>query len=186
MSLEEIKNKSIFKAEIDRKVITYLWVLAISTMIMGIFTIPLILIWIPFGRAFHKAQYVRMSLELTERTLIIKRGYIFPTDQTISLEKITDVTLSEGPLTSSLGIVRLSIETAGNNPVGMIGIIDAGDVRSKILKQRDILAASVVTPGTQQVAAIAGQTSQSEDMLVEIRDILLQINSNLSSEESKQ
>jgi len=56
----------------------------------------------------------------------------------------------------------------------LTGVKDGPGFRDLVLKQRDSLST---------LSGMSGQTSQSNDVLVEIRDILQQINANLSDDE---
>ena len=67
----------------------------------------------------------------------------------------------------------MHFETAGSAPFILTGVKDGPSFRDRVLQQRDSLSD----------IASSGQTTQSNDVLVEIRDLLQQINENLSSEE---
>jgi len=90
------------------------------------------------------------------------------------LDKLTDVSIHEGPILNAFGVVRMQFETAGAAPFILTGVKNSDQFRDLVLQQRDSL---VSTP--QQSAP----SDDSNDVLVEIRDILQQINTNLSDDE---
>ena len=99
---------------------------------------------------------------------------MFKKQQNIPLDKLTDVSIHEGPILNAFGVVRMQFETAGAAPFILTGVKDGPGFRDRVLKQRDELST---------LSGMSGQTSQSNDVLVEIRDILQQINANISNEE---
>ena len=136
--------------------------------------IPLMLIWFPFGWIVHKKQYEHMSGALPDRSINMRMGWLFKKQQNIPLDKLTDVSIHEGPILNAFGVVKMQFETAGAAPFILTGVKNSDQFRDLVLQQRDSL---VSTP--QQSAP----SDDSNDVLVEIRDILQQINTNLSNEE---
>ena len=132
------------------------------------------LIWLPFGWLVHKKQYEHMSGALTDRSINMRMGWLFKKQQNIPLDKLTDVSIHEGPILNAFGVVRMQFETAGAAPFILTGVKNSDQFRDLVLQQRDSM---VSTP--QQSAP----SDDSNEVLVEIRDILQQINSNLSNEE---
>ncbi len=76
-------------------------------------------------------------------------------------------------------IVKIAIETAGATPFHLNGLKKsvALQFRDIVMKQRD----SIFQISSPQ--STGGQETQSNGVLVEIRDILQQINTNLSKRE---
>ena len=159
--------------EFDRKIIVYWWIMAnlglLATMV-GIILMP---IWLPFGWIVHRKQYEHMSGALTDRSINMRMGWLFKKQQNIPLDKLTDVSIHEGPILNAFGVVRMQFETAGAAPFILTGVKNSDQFRDLVLQKSDsIVSAPSPTP-----------SSGSSDVLVEIRDLLQEINANLSSEE---
>lgn len=163
-----------FSVEFDRKVIVYWWLAAMVGMAVSIIGIPLAILWLLLGWIVHKKQFENLSCELTDRSINLRMGWLFKKQQNIPLDKLTDVSIHEGPILNFFGVVRMQFETAGAQPFMLTGVKDGPGFRDLVLKQRDSLST---------LSGMSGQTSQSNDVLVEIRDILQQINANLSDDE---
>jgi len=165
----------IMAVEFDRKIIVYWWIMANFGLLVSMIGIPLMLIWLPFGWIVHRKQFEHMSGALTDRSINMRMGWIFKKQQNIPLDKLTDVSIHEGPILNAFGVVRMQFETAGAAPFILTGVRNSGEFRDLVLKQRDSLVAS---PNQQSSAS-----TESGDVLIEIRDLLKEINTNLSSEE---
>ena len=76
-----------------------------------------------------------------------------------------------GPFLDSLGISKISIETAGSTPFPPTGVANTEKYRDVVLHHRDQQASAANQP-----AAVA---APSNDVLVEIRDILARIEAKL-------
>jgi len=163
-----------FSVEFDRKVIVYGWLAARGGMAVSIIGIPLAILWLFLGWIVHKKQFENLSCELTDRSINLRMGWLFKKQQNIPLDKLTDVSIHEGPILNFFGVVRMQFETAGAQPFMLTGVKDGPSFRDLVLKQRDSLST---------LSGMSGQTSKSNDVLVEIRDILQQINANLSDDE---
>jgi len=160
--------------EFDRKIIIYWWLMAnigLLTSVVGILLMP---IWIPFGWLVHKKQYEHMSGALTDRSINMRMGWLFKKQQNIPLDKLTDVSIHEGPILNAFGVVRMRFETAGAAPFILTGVKNSDHFRDLVLQQRDSLVSS-----PRQSA----HSDDSENVLVEIRDILRQISAKISNEE---
>jgi|TARA_B100001113_G_C21101688_1_gene619033 putative membrane protein len=165
----------IMAVEFDRKIITYWWIMANFGLLITGVGILLMPIWIPFGWLVHKKQYDHMSGALTDRSINMRMGWLFKKQQNIPLDKLTDVSIHEGPILSAFGVVRMQFETAGAAPFILTGVKNANEFRDLVLRQRD---SQIPLPMTSPQPA-----SNSSDVLVEIRDLLQEINANLSREE---
>ena len=161
--------------EFDRKIIIYWWMSANLGLLFSVVGIILMPIWIPFGWLVHQKQYEHMSGALTARSLNMRMGWLFKKQQNIALDKLTDVSISEGPILKALGVVKMQFETAGAAPFILSGVKNADKFRDVVLQHRDSLMA---TP-TQQ----SSTSTESGNVLIEIRDLLKEINTNLSNEE---
>ncbi len=164
----------IMAVEFDRKIITYWWIMANFGLLMTMVGVILMPIWIPFGWFVHKKQYEHMSGALTDRSINMRMGWLFKKQQNIPLDKLTDVSIHEGPILTAFGVVRMQFETAGAAPFILTGVKNSDEFRDLVLQQRDSMS-----PIPQQSTSPA----VSSDVLVEIRDILQEINANLSNEE---
>ena len=160
--------------EFDRKIIVYWWIMANLGLLVTFVGIIAMVVWIPFGWIVHKKQYEHMSGALTDRSINMRMGWLFKKQQNIPLDKLTDVSIHEGPILNAFGVVRMQFETAGAAPFILTGVKNSDQFRDLVLQQRDSLVSS-----PQQSAP----SDDSNDVLVEIRDILQQINTNLSNEE---
>ncbi len=162
----------IFSVEFDPKVKVYWWLGAMGGMVVTFIGIPLAILWLVIGIPVHNKQFQNLSCDLTDRSINMRMGWLFKKQQNIPLDKLTDVYIHEGPILNAFGVVRMHFETAGSAPFILTGVKDGPSFRDRVLQQRDSL--SNITS--------SGQTTQSNDVLVEIRDLLQQINENLSSE----
>ena len=79
-------------------------------------------VWIPFGWIVHKKQYEHMSGALTDRSINMRMGWLFKKQQNIPLDKLTDVSIHEGPILNAFGVVRMQFETAGAAPFILTGV----------------------------------------------------------------
>jgi membrane protein YdbS with pleckstrin-like domain len=166
-------------AEFSKGVILYLWIIINLILLSTIIGIVVMLFWVPFGWIVHMKQLENTSLTLTKSGIKIRKGWIFKAQQNIPLDKLTDISIHEGPLLGMCNIVKIAIETAGATPFHLNGLKKsvALQFRDLVMKQRDSI---FQTSGPQSTG---GQETQSNDVLVEIRDILQQINTNLSKRE---
>ncbi len=82
---------------------------------LSIVGIPLLLLWFPIGSFFTRRYINNMSTELTDRKLIVRKGIFTRTENSVPLDKITDMALIQGPLTRVFKLHKLSIETAGQS-----------------------------------------------------------------------
>jgi putative membrane protein len=112
-----------------------------------------------------------MSAALTERSVNMRMGWIFKKQQNIALDKLTDVSIHEGPLLKAFGVVRMQFETAGAAPFILTGVKNSEEFRDLVLEQRDSLVSNSI-PDNANVG--------SENVFVEIRDLLKSIDSKLS------
>jgi len=160
--------------EFDRKIIVYWWMMANLGLLVTVVGIIAMVVWIPFGWIVHKKQFEHMSGALTDRSINMRMGWLFKKQQNIPLDKLTDVSIHEGPILNAFGVVRMQFETAGAAPFILTGVKNSDQFRDLVLQQRDSLVSA-----PQQSAP----SDDSNDVLVEIRDILQQINANISNEE---
>ncbi|RAH16508.1 MAG: hypothetical protein CMB56_000225 [Methanobacteriota archaeon] len=173
---DNLDTEIIANAEFKSSVIIYSWILTNIVLLTTVVGIIIMLLWIPFGWFVHLKQFQNTSCQLTHRGIKIRKGWIFKAQQNIPLDKLTDISIHEGPILNIFGIVRISIETAGATPFTLIGLNKSTtpQFRDIVMKQRDLLSSS-------QINSVEGE--QSNVTLIEIRDILKQINTKLSNRE---
>ena len=166
------------EATFNRKVLTY-WLLSGGlVMVLCVVTIPLVPFWFIFGRMITGKFLEHMSCTLTERTLIVRKGWLNRVEKTVPLEKITDLGLKQGPIMRAMDLHMLTVETAGSSGAGgasalvsIIGIEDTIGFRDKVLTQRDLRIDGPETePSTSQTAP-----SADGQILADIRDTLHRI-----------
>ncbi len=157
--------------EFDRKIIIYWWLTTNLGLLSTVIGIPVMLFWIPFGWIVHQKQFNHMSAALTDRSVNMRMGWVFKKQQNIPLDKLTDVSIHEGPVLNAFGVVRMQFETAGAAPFILTGVKNSEQFRDLVLEQRDSL---VSNPSSNN-----GKIG-SEDVFVEIRDLLKSIDSKLS------
>ncbi|MAS57929.1 MAG: hypothetical protein CMA37_04910 [Euryarchaeota archaeon] len=164
----------IVSVEFDPKVKVYWWLGAMlvqASTVIGLFVVPF---WLILGLPVHQKQFEGLSCSLTDRSLNIRTGWLFKKQQNIPLDKLTDVSIHEGPILNAFGVVRMHFETAGSAPFILTGVKGGPEFRDLVLKQRDSLSSQ---------PAMAVQNSQADDVLIEIRDLLKDIRANMSSQE---
>ncbi|MEG2313793.1 hypothetical protein, partial [Brevundimonas sp.] len=90
------------------------------------------------------------------------------------------ISVREGPLLSMLGLLGLRIETAGqrnaatgSSEADLIGLMNAREMRDRILAMRDAQV--------QTSAHATSPAASSPELLCEIRDVLLRIETKLDA-----
>lgn len=135
------QERLIKAATFNPRVKTYWLLNGAMLCVLTIVGIPFLLIWIPLGLLFTGRYLDRMSCELTNKALKVRKGLWVRTEKTIPLEKITDMGMIQGPIMRWLDIERLTVETAGQSGTGSLvslaGIEHAQDFREAVLNQRD-------------------------------------------------
>ena len=160
----------IMAVEFDKKIIIYWWLVANLTLLASVVGIAVMVFWVPFGWLIHKKQYEHMSAALTDRSVNMRMGWMFKKQQNIPLDKLTDVSIHEGPILNALGVVRMQFETAGAAPFILTGVKNSEQFRDLVLRQRD----SLISNPHQ-----TGSSISSNEVLVEIRDLLKSIDSRI-------
>ena len=160
----------IMAVEFDKKIIIYWWLVTNLTLIISVVGIVVMVFWVPFGWLIHKKQYEHMSAALTDRSVNMRMGWMFKKQQNIPLDKLTDVSIHEGPILNALGVVRMQFETAGAAPFILTGVKNSEQFRDLVLRQRD----SLISNPHQ-----TGSSISSNEVLIEIRDLLKSIDSRI-------
>lgn len=154
--------------------------LGLICTIAGILLLP---IWVFLGPWWISRYCASLSCVLTERTVVVRKGILFRSEVTIPLNRIQDISLRDGPILRSLGLMRLRIETAGQSTsatgaseADLVGLVDARGARNRILAQRDLLVEQEDPAGTSP--------RHHRDVLEEIRDTLQRIERMAAERES--
>ena len=172
----------ILNATFDEKaIIKYRWIVLIPVA-MFIVTSPVVIIIAIVYKFVLESIVASWSVTLTSRSLLVRKGVFTKIEKTIPLEKITDLSTTEGPIMRYVGLKSIGIETAGQSGsegsslVSLLGIINTDDFRSRVLAQRDLVSGGVVTTisNDRQDAS-----SGSHDELREIADTLHRIEDTL-------
>lgn len=155
-------------------------------MVASVVFIPVAPLAYPFVLWYKRRYYARMSVVLSRRDLIVRRGVWVREEKTIPLEKITDVATTEGPIMRWLGLKGMRVETAGQSGgqaalVNIAGIDDCDGFRDAVLDQRDKVTEgdeATSAPPANEVAASRGTGSSglagppaNEEVLTLLRDI---------------
>lgn len=177
------------RAKFDDKVINY-WM--VSTVIICVFSIvgvvvlPILLIVL---RPILRRYLDRISCELTERSLILRKGWLNRVEKTIPLDKITDLAMFQGPIMRAMNLQGFRVETAGSGGaatgylVSMVGIIDTMEFRDAVLSQKDAVeSVGRTAPLPTPTPSASNETGSDQAYLREIRDILARIETCLLSD----
>lgn len=170
---------AIREAQFDRAAIKRYFILQpVVILTCTIVLIPVIPVVVLIAWFVIDKYLDRLSCQLTERTLEIRKGFINRVESTVPLEKITDLQMYQGPIMRYLGIKGFRVETAGQSSgptghlVNMVGIIDTPEFRQAVLRQRDRSEGSYSKPAPN---AISPTTAGDTQLLAEIRDVLIRI-----------
>lgn len=175
----ETSDTVLFKAEFNKLVKPYMMLYVASIMLATVFGIVLIPFWfLGIGQWWAQHYYDKLECELTETVIRFKKGILVQVEKTIPLENIQDVTFVEGPLLRYFHLCILKFETAGQSAgqahdMQLIGIVNAQELRSLILRQREkrIMAKNAPSAATSP--------NDNAELLREIRDILTEIKAEL-------
>ncbi len=181
------QEKVLWEAEFDPKVRTY-WLLAGALILtVTVVGIPLLLLWFPIGNRITGHYLRRMKCVLTETKLEVRKGVLTRVEKTIPLDKITDLSLKQGPIMRQLGLEALAVETAGQSSPGALvqlaGVVDARRFRDAVLKQRDEVISTVSAEGRQATPA-ATVSDPPVDVFSDIRDTLHRIERQLAANDN--
>jgi len=171
------EQKNIQTAEFSPNIKTYILLYVALILLVTIAGIPLLIIWfLGLGQYISGRYYDNLKCTLTESHLEFKKGVMFRIEKTIPLENIQDLTFIENPLLNILDLRILKIETAGqSNPQGsdmkLIGIVNTLDFKDKVLQQREIMRRGNLS----EIRVSQTDDIQTNQLLIEIRDILLDI-----------
>ena len=166
------------EAQLDPKSLPYQFWLVMGVLaitVVGIIAIPFFVI---FYHAWYKGRYFEHhSLRLTERTVEIHRGVVFRRHTNLPYDRITDVSVEQGPFMRRYGIHKVTVESAGQTQMqgtaNMVGVIDPDGFREAVLHNVEIAKSGVApaAPATAGTGAMVGSATVLS-LLTEIRDSL--------------
>ena len=184
--MASVTGDVIAEAQFDRKIVAWARVVVSGVILITVVGIPLIPIWWIFS-FWYGAEYMRrVSARLTTQALEIKMGVFFRKESTIPLNRITDLKLHDGPVMRHYGLRGLKVETAGtggqnaSSEGNLVGVIDAEEFRNAVLAQRQRV---IDAESGRAEPTVAQAPTSSNDTLLEIRDILARIESQLSEQD---
>ncbi|MEI8613318.1 Bacterial membrane flanked domain [Shewanella baltica] len=175
-----MEDKIIHQAEFESNLGLYWLLSGAAYFSLSIVGIPLLLLWFPIG-LWGTRRYIRnMSAELTSNKLIVRRGILTRTENSVPLDKITDMALIQGPIMRLFGLHKLTVETAGQSGAGalisLIGIVDAPQFRTRVLEQKERLTqrSHTTTPSVQPDDALLQNVVEMAASLKRIEALLSQ------------
>ena len=170
------------EAEIDPKSLPYQFWLVMGVMlitVVGILLMPFVAI---FYHAWYKGRYFDYhSIRLGERTVEIHKGVVFRRHTNVPYDRITDVSVEQGPFMRRYGVHKVTVETAGQTQIqgtaSMIGVIDPETFRNSVLHNVELATAGAgaAAGGAMSEAGTGASVAGSETvvgLLTEIRDSL--------------
>lgn len=178
-----IKNpRTLQVADISPNAVKYSLLAVAFPLGLTIVLLPLLPIILPCCWLYYRRYYATLEVVLTSRELQVSRGVLVRREQSIPLEKVTDLALVQGPIMRHMNIKGLRVETAGQTSgsgalVQLIGIVDTDAFRDLALDQRDKVTDALPTEGDSSETSAA--------VLAEIRDVLVRIDQRLGERDGK-
>jgi putative membrane protein len=170
------------KAEFDRNaLVKYHWA-SLIPLALTIVLLPIVIVAAIVHKFFLDRIIASWAAELTPRSLTVRKGVFLKIETTIPLEKITDVSSTQGPIMRMFDLKKLGVETAGQSGAGgaslvsLMGIVGTDEFRRRVLAQRDIIT---IGTGETSKAATHAAPPESRSELNEISETLLRIESHL-------
>lgn len=178
------EEKLIRTAEFNPKVCTYWLLSGALIMTLTLVGIPLLVLWFPIGLVLTRRYLQRMSCDLTNKALKVRKGVIVRIEKTIPLDKITDMGMIQGPLMRLFGLEKLTVETAGQSGQGALvsltGIVEAQAFREAVLFQRELMVADASLPSAPaEILPRDASDNAGDTLLLEIRDALFRIEASI-------
>ncbi|ELY78376.1 PH domain-containing protein [Natrinema pallidum] len=105
-------------------------------------------------------QYARVSrtaFVVTNGVAATRRGVLGRTVRIVSLERVQNTTVEQGPIGRYVGYGTVTIETAGGSPLRFRNIERPGEIRSRLEAERDRLTGSEVPGGRDQWEAVLAE-----------------------------
>ncbi|MFV0596609.1 PH domain-containing protein [Shewanella sp.] len=170
-----MQELTIHEADFEANLGMYWLLSGAAYFTLSIIGIPLLLLWFPIG-LWGTRRYIRnMSARLTSKKLIVRRGILTRTENTVPLDKITDIALIQGPIMRLMGLHKLTVETAGQSGSGalisLVGIVDAPSFRAQILEQKERLSDALPSAETLVTTDDSALLTQLVEMTASIKRI---------------
>ena len=185
------RDEVLREAKFDPKLKTYWFLNGVWLLLVTVIGIPLLPLWVfGLGQFVSRRRYENLRAHLGTRTLYLRSGYLFKTEKHIPLDRIQDLTLREGPILRALGLVSLTVETAGQSQQGtpdasLAGLLEAPAFRDAVLEQRDATVGRGSSPVSEAPSSPAPDLPEVADarvLLADIRDTLVRIEEKLGRE----
>lgn len=172
-------EKVLLEAEFNPKVCNYWLANGAIIFIVTVVGIPLLPIWLIFGKILTHKHLRTMECTLTDRSLKVKKGLLTKVEKTVPLDKITDMGLVQGPIMRYFDVEAVSVETAGQSAMGssiiLVGMVGGREFRDAVLSQRDLVTASQSDSPAGTAAPAPAVSASSDELLRDIRDTLHRI-----------
>lgn len=164
------------------------------TVICGctIVLIPVLLIILPIIYIARTIEYRHIECVLLSRSLKVRRGWINKTENTIPLDKITDLSVQQSLIMRWAGVEALTVETAGqSNTTGgalvqLVGIRGAREFRDIVLERRDLISGyaddDAPAPDGTAYAHSSSVPGDTAAILAAIHQTLLRIEQRIGSD----
>ena len=159
-----------------------MWITAVT--VVGIPFMPFIAI---FYWAWYAPRYRQFhTLDLTETGVVSKRGVVFRSQTNVPLDRVTDVSVHQGPLMRAFDVYKLTVESAGQTQeqgaVSIIGVVDPYDFRDAVLANAELHKQGTAPESSTAVptASMSPGTDAQTQLLTEIRDLLAKIEAKRS------
>ncbi len=180
------REKEIFHAEFHKLLKLYMFLSGLWAQLITVVFIPLIPFWVlGIGPWYVSRYYRRLRCVLRERSLYFRKGFIIRSESTVPLDRITDITVKEGPILRLLGLSRIRVETPGTTGqsvgaggITLTGIINSPKFRDRVFAQRDLIILGKSKPGT-----MGDDFSELVTLVGDIRDSVRRMEEHVLSEE---
>lgn len=173
--MERVNEHVLAEAEFDQRVCVYWLVCGAMVFTFTIVGVVLLPIWFVLGLVLTRRYLKRLSCTLTNRRLVVRKGWLVRVEKAIPLDKITDVGTLQDPLMRLFGLHKVTIETAGQSSAGqslvsLLGVKDSERFREQVLEQRDRITERGRDANPAPTRAPTTETAETE-MLVVLKDI---------------
>jgi putative membrane protein len=177
-------NAIIRKATFNPKVRAYIFLVVLFYLVITVIGLVLVPFWLcGLGQWLSAKFFKTLRCELSQKQLKFSKGIMLQIEKTIPLENIQDLSFIGGPILRSFGLTLIKVETAGgggnhhSNMMSIIGIDNAEEFKALILHQRELVIKQKNQVHT--VSALAGETSATEKLLIDIKNELVGIRAAL-------
>ncbi len=176
-------DANVLAVELDAQVKSYMFWALMAILVVTVVGIPLIPICAILYWAWYAPRYNEYhSLELSATSIQSKRGVVFRSQTNVPLERITDVSVHQGPLMRRFGVYKVTIESAGQTQVqgaaSVLGVKNPYDFRDAVMENVELLKVQQTAEASDVSPAGPVATPSSKDqtqLLMEIRDLLARI-----------